>query len=87
MATKSVKLSIESIFEAGSKDAFDTVIDVSFKRLFTSIVSAGSIRKKVDKNENQGPTTAEMATKSVKLSFESIFEADSKDAFDTVIDR
>ena len=40
MATKSVKLRNEHFFEADSKDAFDTVCDVFFERLSTSIVPA-----------------------------------------------
>ena len=83
MATKSVKLWNVKLFEADSKDAIDIVIDVSFKRLSTRIVSGGSTRYKVAKNEKQGPTTAEMTTKSVKLWNEQFFEADSKDAIDT----
>ena len=54
MATKSVKLSVEQLFEADSKDAFDTVCDVFFERLSTSIVPAGSIRKKISQERESG---------------------------------
>ena len=68
------------------KDAFDSMIDLSLQWFSTSIVPAGSMREKLAKNEKQGPTTAEMATKSVSWSIEKLFEADSKDAFDSMID-
>ena len=53
---------------------------------FSIIFTAGSIRTELAKNEKQGPTTTEMTAKSVKLRNEILFEADSKDAYDTVID-